>query len=803
MQILPISMIERFLALPEIPDEHAARVRGEQIATFKTLLPFGIGATATNAAAVVFFTFLSGWTTGMAVWAAICAIILTISIPQTIRISRSRNTVRPRPARDLKRLGYSALAMGFVWACAPLFIIPTGSTSQISLALTVSAGMMCGGAYIFSTVPRAATYFVFLIGGGVTLGLIMSDFGSLKWPFIAVVVCYMLTMWKAAYWNYASHVRNWLQQIQMNTQTDELVRQNEVINMLLKDFEESASDCLWEADAEGRITHTSNAFAERLNASTDQVIGRKMPDLLIEGGANELDVQRLHIKVLNNTSFSDERIKLNKNGTERWLCFTGKRKSGGGYRGVVADITAAHIAEQQISFMAHHDSLTTLANRDQLNRQLDSAVKQADENAKSFALLCLDLDKFKTINDLHGHYIGDNVLCACADRMRACLPEGDLASRAGGDEFMLLIQSPHTHEDLKVLADRLIQSIEAPIQIGEIQVQLSASIGLAVYPEHASSGGALIKAADLALYRAKNAGRARATIYNRAMDDEVSRRRSIEADLRSALANGEFRLVYQPLIDSQSRKATGFEALLRWDHPTKGPIPPEQFINIAEQTGLIGPIGDWVIRQATNEAACWSDKQSVSINLSPVQVKDPNILQMIISSLASSGLEPGRLEFEVTETVLLDDSEHSMKTLADLHKLGVRISLDDFGTGYSSLTYLRAFPFDKIKIDKSFIQSIDESHECRAIVRALVGLATNLGIRSTAEGVETSAQIESVMNEGCSELQGFYFSRPQTAETLQASGLLRRDPKGQTSSAKPTEMKQATPKLPGPETKAS
>ncbi len=769
--------LEQFLGAPEIPEEHANSIHGEQIAAFKAFLPFGIVGSTINAGIICVFSIMSGWTLPMTIWMGLCVALLLLSVPEIGRIKNSPNTVHPRPAEDLKRPHTSAFTMGLLWACAPLLILPTGSASQISLVLTVSAGMMCGGAYIFSIVPRAAAIFVTMIGAGTIMGLLLSKFGPAKWPFMLVVACYVMTMMKAAYWNYANFVRNWLQKIAMNSQADELVRQNEVINMLLKDFEESASDCLWEADAEGRITHTSNAFASRLNADPQTVIGRTMASLLVAGGADQLDVQRLHIKVRRAASFSDQRIRLEKDGTERWLCFNGKRKSDGGFRGILADITEAQYAAEKISYMADFDTLTDLANRDQLDKRLNAAIEQANTQDTRFAILCLDLDHFRSINDLYGHYIGDNVLRICAERIRACLTKNDIAGRIGGDEFMILLQSADTIAHLESLSGQIIRAIETPISIGEIQVQLSASAGVAVYPDHADTSNELTKAADLALYRAKHEGRARAKIYDQEMDNELSYRRLIEVNLRTALINGEFRLVYQPLIDSHSRRAVGFEALLRWDHPTEGAIPPETFINVAEQTGMINAIGEWVIREATHEAALWPDKQSVSVNLSPVQVKDPRIVQTVISALARSGLEPNRLEFEVTETVLLDDSEASMKTLSDLRSLGVRISLDDFGTGYSSLTYLRSFPFDKIKIDKSFIQSIDESHECRAIVRALVGLATNLGIRATAEGVETSAQIERVMSEGCSELQGFYFSRPQTAETLEASGILRRTPR--------------------------
>ena len=419
--------------------------------------------------------------------------------------------------------------------------------------------------------------------------------------------------------------------------------------------------------------------------------------------------------------------------------------------------------------------MTGLANREQLKLDMMQSLSASEDGAEGFALLCLDLDRFKVINDTHGHLVGDHVLKVSAARMLSCIEENDVATRAGGDEFVILQRQGGSRAQANKLAEKLIEALEKPIEVDRLIVQISASIGVSSCPSDGNVATDLLKKADLALYRAKQNGRARVCFYEPDMDEEISQRRELESDLREAIREGQFCLFYQPLVDGESRVAVGFEALLRWDHPTKGLILPDSFISVAEQTGMIAAIGNWVIREALREASCWVDEQSVSINLSPIQVKSPDLVSTVVNALAQTGIDPTRVEFEITESVLLDDSESSMAKLHELHNMGIRISLDDFGTGYSSLSYLSSFPFDKIKIDKSFVQSIDDSSECRAIVRAVAGLAGSLGIRSTAEGLETEEQITSVVAEGCSELQGFYFSRPKSAQTLAADGLLRRD----------------------------
>lgn len=758
----------------DIPVEYAPMVRGEQIEAFKKALPVGVAATAANASIIIAFCLLNGTSWTIWAWASIVGIVICIGVPAAVQAHKSPKIPRPRPKHHLRYPLQSAAAFGVVWALGAILLLPNAPVVQQLLITTVMAGMMCGGAYIFSTVPRAALAFVGTIAAGFGIAILISGFSGGKWAIILLLTSYTLFMFKSAYWNYSNYVRAWLQQIELNEQKEELGQQNELINLLLKDFEQTASDCLWETNAQAELISMNEALAARLNIPIDCALPSSFANLLIASGAEAHETTHVFNIAARNNDFRDLLLRLRTPEGERWLSFSGKRKTDNGYRGVVADVTAAREAEHQIRYLAHFDSLTELANREQLRIELDDAFEKSAKFEKGFSLLCLDLDRFKIINDAHGHQVGDEVLVACAQRMRNCIADSDVAARVGGDEFTILHRGDNVRQSAEELAAQLVKALEKPIKVNELIVQVSASIGIAICPDDASDADQLMKCADLALYRAKKSGRARACFFEQNMDDEAIQRREIESDLRMAIREGQFRLFYQPLVDGQTRKAIGFEALLRWQHPTRGLVAPEEFISIAEQTGMITNIGDWVIRQALQEAARWTDGQGVSINLSPIQVKSPTLMASVVNALAASGVAPERLEFEITESVLLDDSDNSLKTLQELHKLGIRISLDDFGTGYSSLSYLSSFPFDKIKIDKSFVQSIGESAECRAIVRAVASLAESLGMRSTAEGLETKEQIDSVMAEGCSELQGYFFSEPRSPETLEEAGILRR-----------------------------
>jgi diguanylate cyclase (GGDEF)-like protein len=377
----------------------------------------------------------------------------------------------------------------------------------------------------------------------------------------------------------------------------------------------------------------------------------------------------------------------------------------------------------------------------------------------------LDLDHFKSINDTLGHPIGDKLLNAVALRLEACVRTGDLIARLGGDEFAILVGG----ENLKAidqLASRIVEAIGLPFLIDGYEVTTGASIGIAYSPDHGDTPEQLLKNADLALYAAKAQGRGRFIRFETGMDSLAETRRELELDLRTALGRDEMRLHYQPLINLNSNEPSGYEALVRWEHHERGTVMPGDFIPIAEETGMVIKIGEWVIRRALQEAATWPEHLGVAVNLSPAQMRSTNLLPTIIHALAQSGVAAHRLELEITESVLMNDSEANIAVLHKLSALGIRIALDDFGTGFSSLNYLRSFPFNKIKIDRCFISEIDSREDCRAIVRSIVSLANSLGMTTTAEGVERQSQLDTLRLEGCTEVQGFLFSKAVPSEEL-------------------------------------
>jgi diguanylate cyclase (GGDEF)-like protein len=434
--------------------------------------------------------------------------------------------------------------------------------------------------------------------------------------------------------------------------------------------------------------------------------------------------------------------------------------AGGGWVATHEDITERRRAEKQIAHMARHDALTDLPNRVLLHERLAQALCDLPRD-RQLAVLYLDLDHFKGVNDTLGHQIGDDLLKMIAARLRDCVGEDDTVARVGGDEFAIIRTGIEQPDDAAALARRICAAVKQPCELNGHAVISDTSIGLALAPGDGTDPTELLKNADMALYRAKADGRGTYRFFEPAMDARMKSRRALELALRVALANGEFELHYQPLISLDDRRITGCEALLRWQHPERGLVPPAEFIPIAEEIGLIVPLGEWVLRQACLDAMQWPSDIKVAVNLSPLQVMNQNLVAVVVGALATAGLPASRLEVEITESVLMQNSETTLATLHRLRELGVKISMDDFGTGYSSLSYLRSFPFDKIKIDRCFISGLASGDDSVAIVMAIAGLARHLGIATTAEGVETRQQFQQVKALGCSEMQGFLFSPPR------------------------------------------
>jgi diguanylate cyclase (GGDEF)-like protein len=450
--------------------------------------------------------------------------------------------------------------------------------------------------------------------------------------------------------------------------------------------------------------------------------------------------------------------------------------AGGGWVATHEDITEQRQSEVKIEYMAHHDALTDLANRVLLNDRLEHALARV-QHGEMVAVHHLDLDQFKAVNDTFGHPCGDKLLRTVAERLRGLVGEADTIARMGGDEFVIVQATIADPADATALAQAVIEALSEPYDIDGQQAVIGVSIGISVGPGDGSNPDKLLRNADLALYRAKSDGRGTFRFFEPVMDLQMQTRRVLEQDLRKALPSGEFELYYQPVVNLASKEISGFEALIRWNHPSKGMISPADFIPLAEEIGFIVPMGEWVIRQACATAAQWPDNLHVAVNISAIQFRSPGLMQVIVSALAASGLAPTRLEIEITESVLLHNKEATLAVLHQLRALGIRIAMDDFGTGYSSLTYLQSFPFDKIKIDRSFVKNITENSSSLNIVRAVAALANGMGMTATAEGVETAEQLHSIASEGCTEMQGFLFSRPLPAAEIERQFLSGRGPR--------------------------
>jgi diguanylate cyclase (GGDEF)-like protein len=515
-------------------------------------------------------------------------------------------------------------------------------------------------------------------------------------------------------------------------------------------------------DAKGRLVICNQPY-QRIYNLPERLLhpGTPLDDILghlfdegMQAGANREDYIRWRREVISRGEYGKNIHELNG----RTIMMQHHPMKDGGWVTTHEDITEQRQQEERIRHLARHDALTQLPNRVQFLEEM-AAAEPGLLRGERIAVLCIDLDHFKSVNDTLGHSLGDKLLQQVSARLWGATREDDVLARLGGDEFALLLRDVEAPSEAASIADRIVNSMSNPFTIDGHQLVIGTSVGIAMAPQDGVTAEILMKNADLALYKAKNEGRSTYHFFEPGMDAAIQKRRNIEAGLRLALANNEFRLVFQPLVGLKENRVTCFEALLRWE-TERGTISPTEFIPIAEETGLIVQIGEWVLGEACRTAVTWPQSVRVAVNLSPVQFKNKRLYETVEAALRETGLAPTRLELEITESLLLADNEHTLKTLHRLRALGVRISMDDFGTGYSSLSYLRSFPFDKIKIDRSFMRDLKSKGDSIAIIKAVIGLGQSLGMSTTAEGIETEEQLEAVRAQGCSEVQGFLFSPP-------------------------------------------
>jgi diguanylate cyclase (GGDEF)-like protein len=542
----------------------------------------------------------------------------------------------------------------------------------------------------------------------------------------------------------------------------ELHTQNERFDAALNNM----SQALCMVDTEQRLIVCNQRYTELFALPPDAAAPRTpIGDILhkIAAGNHSMGELASAIHLKQEMLIRDESAGtfVTEQSAERSISVSHRPMPGGGWIATYEDITERRLADARIAYMAHHDALCGLPNRVLFRERLEYEVGRLERKGGWLAILCLDLDHFKNVNDTLGHPAGDLLLQVVAQRLRGCVREGDTVARLSGDEFAILQPSPEQPQDARTLAERLVKVLGMPYDIDGHRVVISVSAGIALAPLDGYDADDLLKKADVALYRAKFSGRSCSRFFEPEMRTQLQARLTMEADLREALEGRQLELFYQPLFNLEENRIRGFEALLRWHHPKRGLVSPEQFIPVAEDTGLIVPIGEWVLQQACKDASGWPTDIRVAVNLSPLQFMSPRLAGAVADAMAQAGLAASRLELEVTESVLLQDSEVVLGLLNKLHGMGLRIALDDFGTGYSSLSYLRRFPFSKIKIDRSFLMELTDGPDSAAFVDAIVNIASSLGMTSTAEGVETAEQLAQIRRAGCTDAQGYYFGRPR------------------------------------------
>jgi diguanylate cyclase (GGDEF)-like protein/PAS domain S-box-containing protein len=699
-------------------------------------------------------------TYGVASWAAVagatCVLLAALGWRLWAAMHVPRDDAEEADHQRLRQIHWhvtaSATLLGLFWGAIALYLLKDRTADTVLFAGIIGTGMMSAGAITYRSVPHAALGWV--AGSGLLSGIGLWLHGAAaSWIALGLLLCFVLVLRETILTNGRRFGRAFLQ-------ARELARSSETIRLLLNDYTEQGSDWLIEVDAAGRIVNPCARLAEATGRSGTILAGVPFGRLLDDNdGRSEM---KDHFRA--GRAFRRQIVSLTVDGETRWWSVSARpvdeRRIA--YRGVVTDITAQRQAEERVSYLAHFDGLTDLPNRFLFNERL---YRMLSRGSRAAGVMYIDLDNFKSINDTLGHPVGDKLLQAVARRLEAIVGKGLLVARLGGDEFAVLVP-PRRLASMDRLAATILADLVKPLSLGDHDVMVGASIGMAVAPQDADCRETLMRMADLALYAAKAAGRGVARRFDPAMDVAAQARRQIELDLRTAQAEGQLRLHYQPLVDGATGELTGCEALIRWVHPERGVVMPDSFIGVAEETGLIIPIGEWAIRKALDDARHWPGHIEIAINLSPLQMRSPTLVSTILNALAASQVAPNRLCLEITESVLMQDSAVNVETLHKLRSFGIRIALDDFGTGYSSLSYLRSFPFDKIKIDRCFVDDVDHHAQSRAIIGSVVDLAATLGMQTVAEGVERESQADALRLSGCQHLQGFLYSRAVPADEL-------------------------------------
>jgi len=717
----------------------AAAFRARQLQAIVDVVPWIVLSNAVNALVSLYFS-IDVWPTWVAIgWFVAVVLVACAGLPLW-RATRQRPLQSVSVGTTSKVIAHG-IVLAALWAMIPALAFLSASHAAQLFIVGMTTGMLCGGGFTLATIPRASNAYVGVLAIGAVLGVVQAPFDVCV-PLLAVLIVYLGIIFAVT----ESLARSFQARLVAESAA---AQQQELVSLLLNDFQEHTSDWLWETDAQGQLCNASERLAKVLDLMPAQLEGRELVALLVERSgesyesvANLDGIGRLQAALLEDKPlFSKDRVVI-------------------GWRGVGSDITATHEAHVEVRRLATTDEVTGLANRHAFKRAL---LRVGEEPA---ALFYLDLDNFKAINDIHGHAVGDHALLAVSERLRNCIRPSDLLARVGGDEFAVLRFGAAERRELERDAKRMCDALAQPCLVGSLRLGIGTSIGVAMAPDDAETGEALLRCTDLAVYEAKDAGRGTWRFYKRELGERAARRHRLQDDLRDGLHLEQFTVHYQPQFHAFDGRLIGAEALLRWHHPVRGNVSPVEFIAAAEESGVIGVLGNWVLQRACQAAMYWPVTMHVAVNVSAQQLVLPNWVQQVRDVLSATGLAPERLELELTETALIENTAVAMSAIVRLRALGVRVALDDFGTGYSSLAYLRRFPFDKIKIDQSFVDGITRDPGALAIVTAVAKLASALELEVTAEGVENNEQMRLLRELGCTSLQGYLFARPMTDENM-------------------------------------
>ncbi|WP_338426760.1 putative bifunctional diguanylate cyclase/phosphodiesterase [Sphingopyxis kveilinensis] len=639
------------------------------------------------------------------------------------------------------------------------------SLDHILSIWTIAVLMMLTLAIVAHSVPLACALFIMPVSLAAAAALVRA--GAPQLAVVALVAGVLLVAFCVRFAQI--HIRS-------RRAEETLHEKSETVSLLLREFEETSADWLWQTDSNRRLVHVSPRLAYALGGTAEGLEGVPLLQALSgdawETGLFPKSLHDMAERMKRRESFSNLIVPVSIDGRPRWweLSASPRLDESGkflGFRGVGSDVTEQRATAEQISKMARFDNLTGLPNRLSLHEDLARALTHAIEAKSRCALLMIDLDRFKAVNDTLGHPVGDKLLAQVAARLKGLIERGMTCGRLGGDEFAVVLHNLTSADAAEELAQRIITTISRPYVVDNHQLFVGASVGFAIGPTDGATVETLTRNADLALYKSKDRGGNVVAPYVASLHAQAEERRVMEQELRGALERGEFELYYQPVVTAADGTLNGFEALIRWHNQKLGNVSPGRFIPLAEDARLISPIGEWVLRTACREAMKWPSNLKVAINVSADQLTDPNFASVVVSALAQSGLSPQRLEIEVTESVFLRDGGGAAQLLDQLIALGIRLSLDDFGTGYSSLGYLRKTQFSTIKVDRSFVVGAAKgSIESIAIIRAVVALADSLGMSTTAEGAETELEVETLRSFGCSNIQGYYYGRPMPASDV-------------------------------------